>query len=69
MKIFTEIFKRSPEAKALFPFRNAKPEDLPNDVTFRGHSSRYDTFVIFWKTFIQCRKLSYSHDYACFFLN
>ena len=42
MKIFTEIFKRSPEAKALFPFKNAKPEDLPNDVTFRGHSSRFD---------------------------
>ena len=40
MRIFKEIFARDPDAKALFPFRNARMEDLPNDVKFRGHASR-----------------------------
>ena len=44
MRIFKEIFTRDPETKALFPFRNARMEDLPNDVKFRGHASRSGSF-------------------------
>ena len=40
MRIFKEIFTRDPETKTLFPFRNARMDDLPNDVKFRGHASR-----------------------------
>ena len=57
MRIFKEIFSRNPDTKALFPFRNAKMEDLPNDVKFRGHASRsaikndYDVFVLEFSPF------------------
>ena len=45
MDIFLRIFKKRPDAKQLFPFRDLEGDELLKDTRFRGHSKRFMSAV------------------------